>query len=365
MRPLSALYYIKENKMRSFIVVFMLFLTTFLFLAGNYIHSINYYWDKAGEYSDEIFVVSAITTDEDFKEFAAFYSDLCNDEKLTVMERTSHGYVGLDWICTMGFEMGSVSYVFDTPEDMKTAFDKLGIECDFSDIKDRSVVMSSALAAQHNLKKGDIIDSKIDEDINGEYTLDAIINDNSYILFYVIKSSDEMPLRANVMSDELSGNELRDYINSIKGDRKGLISGSSREEIQSQLEPFILIFFAAIILLSGVFSVIVNSVITGHYIKRTYEFGVYRAIGISKAGIYKKCTAEILMMDVIAVVVGVILILLLSFLLNELLYIPTGKYLPYYSDIGLKGFLVSNLLVVVPTVLLKGRGMSRADITEF
>ena len=137
MRPLSALYYIKENKMRSFIVVFMLFLTTFLFLAGNYIHSINYYWDKAGEYSDEIFVVSAITTDEDFKEFAAFYSDLCNDEKLTVMERTSHGYVGLDWICTMGFEMGSVSYVFDTPEDMKTAFDKLGIECDFSDIKDR------------------------------------------------------------------------------------------------------------------------------------------------------------------------------------------------------------------------------------
>ena len=87
--------------------------------------------------------------------------------------------------------------------------------------------------------------------------------------------------------------------------------------------------------------------------------------GISKAGIYKKCTAEILMMDVIAVVVGVILILLLSFLMNELLYIPTGKYLPYYSDIGLKGFLVSNLLVVVPTVLLKGRGMSRADITEF
>ncbi len=364
MKPLSALYYIKENRMRSFIVIFMLFLTTFLFLAGNYIHSINHYWDKAGEYSEKICVVSAISTDEDFKDFAEFYSDICKDEKLTVMKRTSRGYGGLDWICTMGFEMGSASYVFDTPEDMKTVFGKLGIECDFSDIKNRSVVMSTALAAQYDLKKGDIIDHSIDESISGEYTLDAIINDDSYILFYVIKD-DDIPLRANIISDELSGAELRNYIDNIKGDRKAVISGSSNEEIQSQLQPFVLIFFAAIVLLSGVLSVIVNSVVTAHYIKRTYEFGIYRAIGISKAGIYKKCTAEILMMDVIAVVVGAILILLFSFLINELVYIPTGKYLPYYSGIGIKGFLISNLLVVVPTVLLNGRGMNRADVTEF
>lgn len=365
MRPLSALYYIKENKMRSFIIIFMLFLTTFLFIAGNYIDSIEYYWERAEEYSNKICVVTAVSTDEDFKEFGEFYQDICNDEKLTVMDRTSRGFWGLDWISTMGFETGSSSFVFSTPEDMKTVFDNLGIECDFSDIKDRSVVMSSALAAQYDLKKGDIVNEKLDDNISGDYTLDAIIDDNSYILFYVIPNPDTQILRANIISDEMSGDELRNYVNNIKGDRKVHVSSSLKENLDSQLDPFVLIFYTAIILLSAVLSVIVNSVITGQYIKRTYEFGVYRAIGISKAGVYKKCTAEILLMNVIAIVFGAAIIMLLSYMLNELLYIPSGKYLPYYSEIGLKGFLLSNLLVVIPTVLLKGRGMSRADVTEF
>ena len=40
-------------------------------------------------------------------------------------------------------------------------------------------------------------------------------------------------------------------------------------------------------------------------------------------------------------------------------------YLPYFSKIGLYGVLLSNLMVVIPTMLLKGRKMSRADVTEF
>ena len=129
--------------------------------------------------------------------------------------------------------------------------------------------------------------------------------------------------------------------------------------------PFKSIFMLASILLSIVLSVIVNSVITGQYIRRTYEFGVYRAIGISRLGIYKKCAAEILSMDMIAILIGGALVLILTFILNEIKFIPEGKYLPYFSSMGLMGFVISNLLVTVPTILLKGHSMSRADVTEF
>jgi len=365
MKPLSAWYYIKENKGRAIILIFMMMLTTFLFLAGNYIDSVYYYWDRAMEYSDKFCVVNGSSSDENYQEFEKIYEDLCEDEDLIVQTRSPRGFSGLDWVCTMGFEMGSPSMVFNSPEDMKKAFEVLGISCDFRDIKDNSVVMSSALAKQYALKKGDIVDEAVDKAIDGSYTLDAIIEDDSYILYYV-SSYEGQVTRLNVMSrTSLSGDLLRDHISQIIGDRKGQTEPSIRIEIGKQFVPFKLIFISGIILLSIVLSVIVNSVLTGQFIRRTYEFGVYRAIGISRGRVYRKCAAEILLMDIIAIIIGAAIVLTISFLLNELKYIPEGKYLPYYSEIGLIGFAISNALVLIPSILLKGRSMARADVTEF
>ena len=364
MKPFSAFYYIKENKKKSFIIKFMLLLTTFIFLAGNYIDSVYYFWNTYLDYSDDICLVNALSTDEDFKDFASFYQDLEEDEKLIVLPRTGIGHMGLSWKCTIGFEMGTASMVFNSVEDMKKAFDHLGIKGDFTDLKDNSVVISETLAKQYGLKKGDIIDASVDSHIDGKYTLDAIIDDGSFVLFYVIPT-DEPLVMANVMSTDMSGKELRDYIRSIQGDRKANIDQPFRDEIDSQFAPFLLIFFSGIILLSIVLSIVINSVITGQYIRRTYEFGVYRAIGISRFEIIKKCCSEILTMDVFAIIIGVLGIALFSFLINELYYIPGGKYLPYYSSLGLGGFLLSNLMVIIPTMLLKGGKMSKADVTEF
>ncbi len=364
MKPLSALYYIKENKGRSFIIIFMLLLTTFLFIGGNFINSVYYFWDKAMIYSDKLCTVSGVSTDEDYSDFTSFYEDIKKDDNLIVMPRSARGYGGLTWMSTIGFEMGSVSYVFDTPEDLKTAFEELGISCDYSDIKDKSVVMSSALAVQHNLKKGDIVDASVDDNISGKYTLDAIIDDDSFILFYVIHDEGYV-VRANVIGKNMSGQDLRDYLQGILGDRKGKIEEPIRNEITRQFEPFALIFLAGIALISLILSVVVNSVITGQYIRRTYEFGVYRAIGLSKFEIFRKCASEILTMDIMACFIGAAIMIPLMFILNELIYIPSGKFLPYFSDLGMKGFLLANLMVVIPTIILKGRSMGKADVTEF
>ncbi|MBO4389610.1 MAG: ABC transporter permease [Lachnospiraceae bacterium] len=364
MRPLSAAYYIKENKRRAAIIILLLFITTTMFLAGNYVSSVYYFWEKASEYSDSLCVVTALSTDEDFKEFAEFYEDLKKDGKLIVQPRSSRGMPGLSWICTLGFEMGSSSMVFDSPEDLKTAFEVLGIECDYSDVKDGTIIISSALAEQHNLKKGDIVDPSVSEGFPGSFRIGAVIEDDSYIVYYVLHS-DGTPLRLNVISSEYRGQALRDHINEIRNGRKAEVGAPVRDSIKKQFEPFDLIFRAGMIMLSVILAVITGSVISGQFISRSYEFGVYRAIGISKGGILKKVALEMLLMDGIAILLGGVIIFLFTFLMNELHYIPSGKYLPYFSELGLEGFLISNILVVLPTILMNGRSMGRSDVTAF
>ena len=246
---------------------------------------------------------------------------------------------------------------------MKTAFAELGIEGDLSDIKDGSVCVSSALARQYGLKKGDIVDASVHRNISGTWRLDAILEDDSYILFYVDHT--DVTYRMNIISRTHSGDELRSYIEGIRGELKGHVDTNLRTEIKKQFAPFELIFGVGIVLLSSILAVIINSVITGQYIARNYEFGVYRAIGLTKKEVFGKCASEILLMDLLAIAAGAVLILLFIFLGNELYYRPAGKYLPYISRIGIYGFLASNLLVILPTILLKGRSMCRADVTEF
>ena len=366
MRPLSPLYYIRENKIRSLIIIFMFFLTTLLFLAGNYIDSVYYYWDSYMDYSDKMLDVSALSTDEDYREFGEFYKDLLADDALIVMPRSPRGYVGLQWMSTMGFSMGSSSFIFETPEDLKTAFEVFGINADLSEVEDGTVCISTALAAQYGLKKGDVIDSSIREGFIGSYRIAALLDDDSFTVFYVENSDyDGDPVRLNVLGRNISGDELYQHIIQLQGDRKADISRPAREEIDKQFEPFILIFVAGIIFLSIILSVVVNSVITGQFIERRYEFGVFRAIGLTKGEIYRKVALELLVMDYIAYLAGAVFILLFTLLMNELVYLPKGQYLPYYSDIGLNSFLTSNALVMVPTIFLKGRSMSKCDVTEF
>ena len=47
------------------------------------------------------------------------------------------------------------------------------------------------------------------------------------------------------------------------------------------------------------------------------------------------------------------------------LVIYPGMYLPYVSKTAVLNFLISNLFVVLPMVLFKGRQMVKNDITEY
>ncbi len=63
MKPFSAAYYIAKNKSRAAIIIFMMFLTMCMFLAGNYISSVWWFYDVTGTYDSRRMLVTALSTD--------------------------------------------------------------------------------------------------------------------------------------------------------------------------------------------------------------------------------------------------------------------------------------------------------------
>ncbi|MBO4697391.1 MAG: FtsX-like permease family protein [Lachnospiraceae bacterium] len=359
MKPFSAAYYIVKNKGRAAIIIFMMFLTMCMFLAGNYISSMWWYYDVAKGYDSRIILVSALSTDtDDYKDWKAFREDIKNDPELITLFRTGSGYGGGSLKTTIGLETGVGSYVFRSKEDMQTAMDLLGIDFDCSGLHDRSAVISENLSRNRNLKLGDLSPTK-------EFMIEGIMNDRSYQYFYLCEDKEENCYRANIMSKTLSGQKLIDRVQSIIGDRKVRIEKTTARYIHEDLGAIDLIFYVGLIILSVIMMVTLNSVVTGQYIKREYEFAVYRALGVSKGRIRRKIASELLLMDLIALLIGTAVMLLTTFLLNELLYIPRGQYLPYCSKNAIIGVVFSNLLILVPMILLKGRKMCKTDVTEF
>ncbi|MBQ9872585.1 MAG: ABC transporter permease [Eubacterium sp.] len=363
MNPLSSFYYIRNNKGRAALIIFMMFFTTLMFIAGNYIKSMDWYWQDCFSYEDRLAVIQVLPTDEDSRDYKAVREEIDKDPKLKWMNLSGYGYGGLEWTCTLGFDIGSYSKVFNSKEDMKTAFDLWGIDVDVSKLENRSIVISSALARNKGLKAGDKLDRTVDDALDDTYTLGAVFEGNSFATFYLVESENDA--RTYVYSDELTGQDLHDYILNLIGDRKVKLSNFSSEFVNRQLAPLYLIFTVGAFLLSVILAVTVNSVVNGQYIRRTYEFGVYRALGISRKRVFRKCAAELLLMDAIAILIGAAVCFLTTFLLNELYYIPGGRFLPYFSWLGVLCFVISNLTVLLPMILSKGRRMGKADVTEF
>lgn len=362
--PFSAFYYMKENKGRTGHCIFMMILATLMILAGNYIHSEMYTFEKEFEYSDKIVVACVQSTDEEYREFAEFKKKVQEDEKLEYVDSTAYGFSGMQHGTVLNLEMGGWSYVFNSVSDMEKVFNHLGIKGDFSDCKHRSMVISEDFAKDKRIKVGDELDHSFDSNLDGTYTVDVIIDDGSFCTFYIYEDDDSLG-RLYIYSETMEGEKLYDYVKNLAGDSKVQISESERSSVLPQFYVFYVIFYMIDILIAIVLAVTINSVVTGHYIKRTYEFGVYLALGRSRREIKKKVAAEIMAMNMAACVIGVILILLFTYIMNELVYQPKGLHLLFLSGSGLIGFIICEAFILIPLILSKGIRMSKADVTEF
>ena len=90
-----------------------------------------------------------------------------------------------------------------------------------------------------------------------------------------------------------------------------------------------MIFYLIDILIAIVLAVTINSVVTGQYLKRTYEFGIYKALGRSSKEVKGKVAAEVLSMNLISSLIGFAAVFLFTYLMNEIVYKPKGLHLLY------------------------------------
>lgn len=362
--PFSAFYYMKENKGKTLLCIFMMFLATLMFLAGNYIHSELYTFEKEFEYSDKLVVAGLQSTDEEFRDFADFTKAVEEDDKLRYVMSSALGFSGMQHGTVLNLDMGGWSYVFNSVRDMQEIFDHLGIEGDFSKCKHRSMIISTDFAKNKGIKLGDKVDHSFDKSIDGEYTVDALIDDGSFCTFYIYEDDNSLG-RLYIYSDAMEGEELYNYVKNLAGDRKVQVAWPERSTALPQFEVFYVIFYAVDILIAIVLAVTINSVVTGQYLKRTYEFGIYKALGKSRKEVKGKVAAEVLSANFIACIIGFTAIFLFTYLINELVYKQKGLHLLYSSKIGFIGFVICDVLITLPLILSKGRLMYRADVTGF
>lgn len=362
MKPFSPLYYIKENKARCFLLIFMIFLGYGVYLGGLYISNPLDNWQLAFSYYDEMTTVKPASDDEEYLEFQAFVEEMEETDKVEILELGN--YSGLHWESIMGFETGTFAYTFRSVEDFKIYCEYMKIECDFENLKSGSLVMSEQFAQNKGLEIGDIIDANYDRNVYDTYTLDAVTAEEGYTQYFINEEPADSPW-IMLLPKGIRSSEMYSLAYQVQEEHKVSIYDVLRKDIESQFETFNMIYIFVVVLLSIILAVTINAAFVGMYQRRNLEFAVYHAIGIRKRRLVGKLVGELLCMDLIALVVGGAVFFLGLYLFNNLVLYPIGKYLTYFAPLALLGIVLCNVVVFVPLIVTRCRQMMKADICEY
>lgn len=366
MKPFSPIYYIKENKTKCILLIFMLFLSYAVYLGGLYVTNMRDNWNYMIDNQEQCVRIYSQNADTE-GELRAFARQVEKEGRAEVI--WSGRYNGLLWETVMGFTSGTVTYTFCSVEDFKAYCNFLEIDCAFDKLKSSSFVLSDRFAKNLGLKLGDRIDSDYAINIYGEYTLDALTEEEGYCQYYIDeseKNSDMFMLIGKEKDGEvLRGQALLDYARGLQQQFDVVIGESAAERIDKQLKPIHTIYVCLVFLIAVIMAVTINAAFIGMYQRREYEFAVYRAIGISKPAMAGKIAGELLVMDVIALVLGAGVSMLFLYLYNYFVLYPVGKYLRYFHPVALLGLLVCNVTVIVPLMVTRCQSLMRADICDY
>lgn len=366
MRPFSAFYFIKENKMRCMPLMLMIFLSFGVYLGGIYITNPFDNWELCIEYYEKLVCVDAADFDEYNESFVEYKKEAADSGKVQVLALGSTN--GFEWENIMGASSGISSFTFRSVEDFKIYCNHMDITCDFEKLKSGSMIMSNMFAKNKGLKLGDKVDKNYSKNIYGEFSLDAITKEDGYMLYFITSEEDQTG-SAMLLGEMLKGDDLYDYAYELR-DRLNSkedieIYSGIEEELSGQLETFNAIYIFVVMLLSVILAVTINAAFVGMYQHRKFEFAVYKAIGISRKRIVGKITGELLLMELIAFCTGAFLFFVILYLFNNIVLYPEGKYLRYFHPLAFGNLILCNVIVIVPLILTRSRQMLKVDICEY
>ena len=363
MKPFSPLYFIKENKARCVLLMFMIFLGWGVYLGGLYASNPYNNWKLPIDMYDKIALISPAETEaENALEYELFCEKLRDNDNVEVLQLGQEG--GFNWQTIMGFESGYFAFTFFSVEDFKVFCHYRNINCDYSNLKNGSMIMSERFAKNKNLNIGDTIDKDFAENIRDSYTLDALINEDGYTLYFINEKPADTP-SILVFGKGINGSELYELIYKIQKEHNVTVHDTLKATLEEQFETFNMIYYFIILFLSLILAVTINAAFVGMYQRRNFEFAVYRAIGIPKWQIVGKLVGELLWMDIISLVMGGGIFFLGLYLFNNLTLYPIGQYLRYFHPTALFGLVLCNVTVLLPLIITRCRQIFRVDICEY
>ena len=365
MKPFSPMYFIKENKVRCAILIFMIFLSFVAYFAGLYVMNVVTSFEEFGEelYDSTALVFVKARDEEGFQGYRNAVEAIRQEEEVHFVDLGYYNHLNVESI--MSFTVGYQSLTFISKEDFKLFCEMNDISCDVNSLSSRSAVMSERMANRLGLKVGDVLTPEEFSGVSEPFTLEAITNQTTYAYYFLAEGAE--PMNSMVLNTGLEKSEFAAYLDSLEEQYPVQMHGYEEDKAETDRTFSFLpkIYIAVLVLIAIIMAVTVNAVFVGVYQSRTFEFAVYRAIGMGKRKITEKIVGELLWMEGIAMIGGGVLFFLGLYLFNHLVLYPKGLYLDYFNSVAMAGLAICNVIILVPLIITRCRQMHRADICEY
>lgn len=362
MKPFQAIYFVRHNLAKALTVFIMIALTGLLYVGGSYLSNIEVSYLKTLEpEADMVYVNLNGVSTEQGKD--ALLEEIYGDEKLHMFAVGANNFL---FPSVLTFTNGNYAFSY-TKEDFLWRNERMGWVKDISLVQENTLFITKRYATYLGLRDGDVIEESRKEltiyygehpftvhimegDAMGAILVaeDSAVNEFYQLTFSDVGSKEYLEVYVAEMKEKYPAIQIETYEERVK-EAKGQFAFNS------------IIFLSIIVVVTCVFFITINAVLVGIYDKRKSEFQIYESIGIPKSKIRRKVVGELVIMSGVGMVLGLALALVAITLLNVLLFAKDGLHLYYYHPWALGSWLICNLMILVPSILLRLRAISRSS----
>ncbi len=369
-KPLSPLYFIKENKGKCSVLIFLVILTYAAYLGGLYITNPADNFQYSFDMYDNITDFNLYYQDTDAGNFENLSKEIKENKDVEFIQMGNYNYLCMYSI--MGFNMSGSQFTFTSQDDFKTFNKQMKIVDQDFELNDGEVILSEKFAKNIGFTVGDVISLDSDNNelegwLSKDYTVAALTKEDGYIAYFMDEGS--VNTYFLMLNKSMSQNEFTDYSGQLYDKYNSTVYICTKESYTERInEDFVPLYFCyafVIFFMALVLALTINAAFVGVYQKRHFEFAVYRGMGISKGRLARKIIFEILLLDLIGLIIGGVIFFIFLYLFNNLVLYDAGKYLCYFNPIALLGLILCNIIILVPLILTRCKELLKADICEY
>lgn len=362
MKPFQAMYFVRHNLSKVMTVFIMIALTGLLYVGGSYISNIEVEYLKTYEpEADVAFVNLNGMTAEQGKD--AFLEEVRGDESLRIFPVGVNQFL---FPTVLTFTNGNSSFCY-TEEDFLWRNQRMGWVKDTSLVKENTLFLTERYATYLGLKEGDLYNEKW-EALSlyfGESPYEVhIMEGDGFGNILISKECLTNEYYQLTWSDKGSQDAFESRVAELKEKYKEIEINTHAERLERARGSFEInsvIFLSVMVVVTCVFFITINAVLVGIYDKRKSEFRVYESIGIPKSKICRKVAGELMMMSAVGMVLGFVLAVSVITLLNVCIFAKDGLQLYYYHPWALGSWLICNVMILIPSILLRLRVIEKSS----